>query len=136
MQSTQEQIATTEHGERTDYAMEAAGLDKLVEHLCAAGEDDLACENTGGYNMALISFLLDGTLFAITGEGVDDYLVARYTEAAWNGEDSSDPITLDDHLTRQDVADLLAFRREGTPYPADVQWESPAVRWDAVVTGA
>jgi hypothetical protein len=99
------------------YALREQGLDILAELLGMVGED-FEVTSLGGNIMALRLTVADNSEWLITGDGGDDYTMARYEADAIDSEDSLPPVTLDTKCQRTDVMDLLRFRRTGTPFAA------------------
>jgi len=106
-----------EDTERRREALRAQGLDHLANRLTFESHE-FDMEQTGGYCMALVMYFADDTVTVVTGDGVDDYAMCRYTLAAWNGGDDVDPspLTLDSGLDRERVVALLASPSDTSTY--------------------
>lgn len=99
------------------WALQEQGLDILAELLGMVGVD-FEVTSLGGNIMGLRVSVADFSEWLITGDGGDDYTMARYESDALDSEDSLPPVTLDTKCQRPDVMDLLRFRRTGTPFTA------------------
>jgi len=89
-------------------ALNGQGLGTLLLALREAGHDPIV-NQTGGFCMVLTVPLLDGTLWAISGEGEESYNVIRLTEADWN-EGCEEPISETLDVPTAAVLDVIAFR--------------------------
>lgn len=95
-----------DYRERCLSAAKVQGLDRLADALLFEGYG-CELEQTGGFCMVLAIYGAEDTVTVVSGEGVDDYTLCRYTLHGWTGDESGNPITADYELTRADVIGLL-----------------------------